>query len=1092
MKKILLSLIILLFVLPSLALGAITYGNQASASGTATTLPINAPAGGVNGLTLMVASVSVYYASSQPTITNPASWTTIGSDVVAGTYLVRRTAWKLWATGETSYTWTFSNASYDSGGIISFNGVNTARPIDVSNTGSGTSGTTVTVTTITTTEQAEMLVFFAGSYYTSARTFSAESVTGSSMAEVFDVNNRAGNSGSYFLWSGVGSTGSATATISGTITSWSGSLVAIRSAPTGLTSLGQNSSYNNIAQGVWSNSIAGGQGGPVAIKLATSSGSAPYVTSFPATENPISESSNWLNGLLDGKDWTNVRTLANTKAYGTQTGSGGYDDSLAFLKDRSYNNTQYAKGKLFWSATEAFSQEAELFLQGKFVNGSPNNAYGYELLFTLPTAGTCGGRIVKWLGAKGSFTYETSPFASWRWLNGEALKATLVNGIVSMYVENMLIAQWTDGSPYTGGVPGMGMYVPQAATNANFGWQSFEGGDQVENLNGNYIGNDTAAITASTPIDVTNGNSLIICCASYSHDPAVADLSKSAGSCSIGTIVRDKLVSGSVSVAIFRVPITGSGSCTIQFNPGTAYKGMSIAEFSGLDANPVGVTNSTTSGSGTNHTTGSMANTSGSLIVYCDSELSSSDLLRTYSDNLLAGSNSGGSEFTFGSQYKITSGTPNTLTSVWNESVNWWTCAVEYKAAAGGGGIGGLAVGSNYSASAGNTIPMVQSLAQASGITLTFQYTPGGGTVYNASFTLAQASSYSDGVFLISNPSLTFAQISGLVQSVQLLSAPSLSLVASSAFLDIGGSLFAVPISISAISAFAETPGTVISLSETFSQASNYFGATTGILKGSNSLAQASGYAASFYGTMVSSFTLPSTSGYANIGGSLFSSPLSLAQISAFSGATKSTISLAFSLPQASSLSDAIVGSTYTGQTSFPQVAAFSDMGFGAFKSSASLPQISGISWLGGNIFNSAFTLGNASGVALSKSYSAGVSLSFSPNSSLVSSTAMVARNLAGISAVSNYQARPGGTVWMLALALGSASSDAYNVGFSYVMSQVMSAKSMLDAKGDDWRAAFNAVILLMASEYRGITKDIETRFIPLSPEMRILKVMGP
>src|SRR4030095_11258728 len=57
-----------------------------------------------------------------------------------------------------------------------------------------------------------------------------------------------------------------------------------------------------------------------------------YTTNFPATENPISEGGNWLNGQRDGLDWKDMRTTPGF-AFGTQDGSGGppYNDSTAIV-----------------------------------------------------------------------------------------------------------------------------------------------------------------------------------------------------------------------------------------------------------------------------------------------------------------------------------------------------------------------------------------------------------------------------------------------------------------------------------------------------------------------------------------------------------------------------------------------------------------------------------------------------------------------------------------------------------------------------------------------------------------------------------------
>src|SRR5664279_834065 len=55
-----------------------------------------------------------------------------------------------------------------------------------------------------------------------------------------------------------------------------------------------------------------------------------YSTNLPLAENPVSESGNWINGKANGLDWSDVKT-AGGLAFGTESGSGGYDDSTAIL-----------------------------------------------------------------------------------------------------------------------------------------------------------------------------------------------------------------------------------------------------------------------------------------------------------------------------------------------------------------------------------------------------------------------------------------------------------------------------------------------------------------------------------------------------------------------------------------------------------------------------------------------------------------------------------------------------------------------------------------------------------------------------------------
>ncbi len=62
-----------------------------------------------------------------------------------------------------------------------------------------------------------------------------------------------------------------------------------------------------------------------------STGTRAYSTTFPLAENPISESSNWLNGGKDGANWTNVNTTPGL-AFGTMTSmSAQFADSTAVL-----------------------------------------------------------------------------------------------------------------------------------------------------------------------------------------------------------------------------------------------------------------------------------------------------------------------------------------------------------------------------------------------------------------------------------------------------------------------------------------------------------------------------------------------------------------------------------------------------------------------------------------------------------------------------------------------------------------------------------------------------------------------------------------
>jgi hypothetical protein len=56
-----------------------------------------------------------------------------------------------------------------------------------------------------------------------------------------------------------------------------------------------------------------------------------YETSFPMTENPISENGNWVNGQAEGLDWSNVSTTSGFSRGEQVPDRGSYNDSVALV-----------------------------------------------------------------------------------------------------------------------------------------------------------------------------------------------------------------------------------------------------------------------------------------------------------------------------------------------------------------------------------------------------------------------------------------------------------------------------------------------------------------------------------------------------------------------------------------------------------------------------------------------------------------------------------------------------------------------------------------------------------------------------------------
>ena len=202
-----------------------------------------------------------------------------------------------------------------------------------------------------------------------------------------------------------------------------------------------------------------------------------YTTNFSATENPISEGGNWINGGAVGLDWANVRTTSGL-AYGTQGGSGAYDDTAAILSgtwgpDQSVQATVYTTNQ----SSDPVYEEVEFRLRSSI---SAHSNTGYEITFRC-LYGSGYVQIVRWNGALGSFTYitnaATGPYNGIQ--TGDVLSATITGNLIIGYVNGIEVIRGTD-STYTTGNPGIGFFLQGASTrNPDFGFTSFSATDGI-------------------------------------------------------------------------------------------------------------------------------------------------------------------------------------------------------------------------------------------------------------------------------------------------------------------------------------------------------------------------------------------------------------------------------------------------------------------------------------------------------------------------------------------------------------------------------------------------------------------------------------
>ena len=232
----------------------------------------------------------------------------------------------------------------------------------------------------------------------------------------------------------------------------------------------------------------------ICISISSSAWAKTYTTSFTATENPISEHKKWINGGTVGLDWANVRT-DGSKAYGTESGTGGYDDSTALVTGNwKINQTVQATVYNAVRGGTGSCQEVELRLRSTITAHSNT---GYEVLFSVNSSAQYI-QIVKWLGPLGSFAYlpwenDDGVGANNYAHDGDIIKATITGATssdttITVYQNGVQIGHAVDNnvggvSPWTSGNPGMGFYLQGAAgVNSDYGFTHFTASDGVDTL----------------------------------------------------------------------------------------------------------------------------------------------------------------------------------------------------------------------------------------------------------------------------------------------------------------------------------------------------------------------------------------------------------------------------------------------------------------------------------------------------------------------------------------------------------------------------------------------------------------------------------
>jgi hypothetical protein len=196
-----------------------------------------------------------------------------------------------------------------------------------------------------------------------------------------------------------------------------------------------------------------------------------YTTTFPATENPISEGGNWSNTV--GATWNNpVSTVGGAPGHAVGLNSTGFNDSIAMLTG-NFTANQKVTVTAFRGTGAIGPAEIELLLRMTMVPGPPDQVFTYEI-DVIPAQTEIV--IVRWNGTQGNFTNLSSgPITTIN--DGDVIEATITGPanavVITVTLNGAVIVTANDSAGYATGNPGMGFDAGTPANGMNFGIRSY-------------------------------------------------------------------------------------------------------------------------------------------------------------------------------------------------------------------------------------------------------------------------------------------------------------------------------------------------------------------------------------------------------------------------------------------------------------------------------------------------------------------------------------------------------------------------------------------------------------------------------------------
>jgi hypothetical protein len=335
---------------------------------------------------------------------------------------------------------------------------------------------------------------------------------------------------------------------------------------------------------------------------------ASYSSTFIGTENPLSESSNWINGAAVGVDWHDCQKTPGL-VFGTDPGTVNFTDSNACLTG-SWGVNQRARGTAFVQNPigGAATEEIELLLHWSI---APSVTTGYECTIGNHPAGSADRYVQfnRWNGGLGSFTLLAAILGPGI-ATGDIVYFTAIgspNPVLSVQINGVTILSYdtatgndggTPGTPdsvvFTGGSPGVGFYnfTGGSGVNSDYGWSRFDAtdgyffGDFVQGA-AQEIGSSGHAVAKAYASDVAFGDLLVV--GTYMAGTAGTCTVTDTRSNSWTTVETSTNATDGHQIFLSWARSKDAGACTITSsvsgNSDTTFMGVVIGEYAGTYLN---------------------------------------------------------------------------------------------------------------------------------------------------------------------------------------------------------------------------------------------------------------------------------------------------------------------------------------------------------------------------------------------------------------------------------------------------------------------------------------------------------------------------